>query len=89
MAALSAALIAELDEAVDGRSPERRADILRQVTSLFLSDAHRLSESQIGVFDDVLIRLIERADAPTLVLLSNQVRSRTMSEMLSAQSASG
>jgi uncharacterized protein (DUF2336 family) len=73
MAAPSAALIAELDEAVDGRSPERRADILRQVTSLFLSDAHRLSESQIGVFDDVLIRLIERADTSTLVLLSNDL----------------
>jgi uncharacterized protein (DUF2336 family) len=70
MAALSAALIAELDEAVDGRSPERRAEILRQVTSLFLCDAHRLSESQIAVFDDVLIRLIEQADAPTLVPLS-------------------
>jgi uncharacterized protein (DUF2336 family) len=73
MAALSAALIAELDQAVDGRSPERRADILRQVTSLFLSDAHRLSESQISVFDDVLIRLIEWADASTLVQLSNHL----------------
>jgi uncharacterized protein (DUF2336 family) len=66
---VSAALIAELD-AVDGRSPERRAEILRQVTSLFLCDAHRLSENQIAVFDDVLVRLIERADAPTLVPLS-------------------
>jgi uncharacterized protein (DUF2336 family) len=70
MAALSAALIAELDEAVDGRSPERRAEILRQVTSLFLCDAHRLGEKQIAVFDDVLVRLIELADAPTLVPLS-------------------
>jgi uncharacterized protein (DUF2336 family) len=73
MAAASATLIAELDEAVDGRSPEQRAEILRQVTNLFLSDAHRLSESQIGVFDDVLIRLIVRADTRTLVLLSNNL----------------
>jgi uncharacterized protein (DUF2336 family) len=70
MAAVSAALIAELDDAVDGRSPERRAEILRQVTDLFLCDAHRLSENQIALFDDVLIRLVERADAPTLVPLS-------------------
>src|ERR1700730_14001530 len=70
MAALSAALIAELDEAVDGRSPERRAEILRQVASLFLCYAHRLRQNQIAVFDDVLIRLIEQADAPTLVPLS-------------------
>jgi uncharacterized protein (DUF2336 family) len=73
MAAASATLIAELDDAVDGRSPERRAEILRQVTDLFLCDAHRLSESQIGIFDDVLVRLIERADTPTLVLLSNDL----------------
>jgi uncharacterized protein (DUF2336 family) len=73
MAAASATLIAEVDDAVDGRSPERCAEILRQVTDLFLSDAHRLGESQIGVFDDVLVRLIERADTPTLVLLSNNL----------------
>jgi uncharacterized protein (DUF2336 family) len=73
MAATSAALIAELVDAVEGRSPERQANILRQVTSLFLSDAHRLSESQIGVFDDVLVRLIERADASTLVVLSKNL----------------
>lgn len=73
MAATSAALIAELVDAVDGRSPERQASILRQVTNLFLSDAHRLSESQIGLFDDVLIRLIERADASTLAVLSDNL----------------
>jgi uncharacterized protein (DUF2336 family) len=73
MVAASATLIALLDDAVDGRSPERCAEILRQVTDLFLSDAHRLGESQIAIFDDVLIRLIERADAATLVLLSNNL----------------
>jgi uncharacterized protein (DUF2336 family) len=73
MAAVSTVLIAELGDAVDGRSPERRAEILRQVTSLFLCDAHRLSEGQIALFDDVLIRLIDRADASTLVPLSNDL----------------
>jgi uncharacterized protein (DUF2336 family) len=78
-AALSAALIAELDNAVNGRSPERRTEILRRVTSLFLSDADRFNEVQVGVFDDVLVRLMERMEARTLAQLSS-----TLSEVGSA-----
>ena len=48
----SAALIAELEGAQDGRLPERWARILLQVTKLFLADAHRLNEAQVAVFDD-------------------------------------
>jgi uncharacterized protein (DUF2336 family) len=68
--AASAVLIAELEGAVNGGSPERRVKMLRQVTDLFLSDADRLNENQIGVFDDVLIRLIERMESRTLAQLS-------------------
>lgn len=68
--AASAALIAELDKAVSGRSSQRRVEILRKVTSLFLSDADRLNEAQVGVFDDVLVRLIERVEARVLTQLS-------------------
>jgi uncharacterized protein (DUF2336 family) len=68
--AASAVLIAELEGAVNGRSPERRVKMLRQVTDLFLSDADRLNENQIGVFDDVLVRLIERMESRTLAQLS-------------------
>jgi uncharacterized protein (DUF2336 family) len=70
-ATISTTLIAELDEAVNGRSSERRVQILRQVTDLFLSDADRLNETQIGVFDDVLVRLTERVEARTLARLSD------------------
>jgi uncharacterized protein (DUF2336 family) len=74
MAAMeSAALIAELESAFDSRLPERWARILRQVTQLFLVDAHRLSKGQIAVFDDVLLRLMERADTQALALLSNEL----------------
>src|ERR1700727_2658898 len=69
----SAALIAELEGALDRRLPERRARILLQVTKLFLADAHRLNKSQIAVFDDVFLRLMERADAQALALLSNDL----------------
>ena len=67
----SAVLIAELEGAVKGGSPERRVKMLRQVTDLFLSDADRLNEKQIGVFDDVLVRLIERMESRTLAQLSS------------------
>lgn len=66
----STALIAELESAVKGRSSERRVKMLRQVTDLFLSDAGRLNESQIGVFDDVLVKLMERVEARTLTQMS-------------------
>jgi uncharacterized protein (DUF2336 family) len=72
-ATATAALIAELEGAVESRSPERWAEILRQMTTLFLADAHRLSEAQIAVFDDVFVRLMERADAQALALLSNNL----------------
>ena len=69
----SAALIAELEGALDRRLPERWARILRQVTKLFLADAHRFNEAQIAVFDDVFVRLIEPVDEKALALLSNNL----------------
>jgi uncharacterized protein (DUF2336 family) len=72
-ATASAALIAELDGAVDGRSAERWVEILRQVTLLFLTDADRFDESQIAVFDDVFLRLIDRVDVRAQALLSNNL----------------
>ena len=69
----SAALIAELEGALDSRWPERWARILRQVTQLFLTDAHRFNEAQIAVFDDVFLRLMQRADPQALALLGNDL----------------
>jgi uncharacterized protein (DUF2336 family) len=66
----STALIVELESAVKGGTSERRIQMLRQVTDLFLSDADRLNENQISVFDDVLVRLTEQMEARTLAQLS-------------------
>ncbi|RZN26025.1 DUF2336 domain-containing protein [Bradyrhizobium sp. Leo121] len=66
----STELIAELEDVVRAGSPERRIRILRQVASLFLADADRLSEHQIEIFDDVLVRLIGAVEARTLTKLS-------------------
>jgi uncharacterized protein (DUF2336 family) len=72
----SAEFIAELEGAVEGGSPARRARMLRQVTQLLLSSAN-LDERQIGVFDDVLIRLIERVEAKMLAQLSTTLSGLT------------
>jgi uncharacterized protein (DUF2336 family) len=63
-------LITELDAAVKAGSPERGDRILKQVTSLFLANVHRLGEAQIGVLDDVLVRLMECTEAESLASLS-------------------
>jgi uncharacterized protein (DUF2336 family) len=69
----TAALIAELEGALDSRVPERWSRILRQVTKLFLADAHRLNEAQTAVFDDVFLRLMEQADIQALAVLGNDL----------------
>ncbi len=68
VAAVSPGPIAELASAAKPESPQQ--EVLKQVTSLFLSNAGRLKESQIGAFDGLLVPLIERMDAVTLVSLS-------------------
>ncbi|MBU6461461.1 MAG: DUF2336 domain-containing protein [Bradyrhizobium sp.] len=73
----STVLLAELDDAINERSPARRVEILHQVTNLFLADGDRLNAVQIEVFDDVLVRLIERAEARTLAQLSGNLSGLT------------
>lgn len=75
----AAELIADVEAAVKDGSPERRVRMLRRVTDLLLSDATRLNQHHIRVFDDVLVRLIERVDAQALAQLS-----ATLAELASA-----
>jgi uncharacterized protein (DUF2336 family) len=73
-----ASLMAELDDAINDRSPTRRVEILRQVTNLLVSDVERLNPGQIDVFDGVLVRLIERAEIRTLAQLSRNLAGLTL-----------
>ena len=66
----SAELITDLEAAAAGGSPERRVLMLRRVTNLFLSSADRLNEHQINVFDDVIVRLMQRIEAQSLAQFS-------------------
>jgi uncharacterized protein (DUF2336 family) len=63
-------LIVEVEAAAKGGTPERRLRMLRQVTDLFLAGAAGLQPEQIGIFDDVLVRLIDRCDARALARIS-------------------
>lgn len=63
-------LFDDLDEVLRHGSPDKRVDMLRRVTDLFLSDADRLNDEQIGVFDEVLAHLINKIEAKTLAEIS-------------------
>jgi uncharacterized protein (DUF2336 family) len=70
-ATASAELIVEIEAAVSGGSHERRVLILRRLVHLLISSAARLNETQLCIFDDVLVRLIKHIEAQSLVQLSS------------------
>ena len=70
---IASSLFDDLDAALQSGSSEKRVAMLRQVTDLFLSEADRLNEEQIGVFDGVLVQLIERIETRTLAEISERL----------------
>ena len=54
-------ILSELEHAISTRSGET-ASILRQVTDLFLVNAGRYSENQLGIYDDIFAKLVERIE---------------------------
>ena len=63
-------VVDELEVAMRTGSSGRRTEVMRQVTSLFLSDAGKLSESQISLFDDVMGHLVEQIETKARAELS-------------------
>ncbi len=66
-------LIADLEDAIQSGSKDRRVETLRRITDLFVADADRLSDQQIDVFDDVLGHLIKRIEGKALAELSRRL----------------
>jgi uncharacterized protein (DUF2336 family) len=64
------ALMSELEDALQSGAPERRVMLLRRITDLFLNDANRLNEQQVGVFDDILSHLAHRIEERVLSQMS-------------------
>jgi uncharacterized protein (DUF2336 family) len=75
MTSTAHALIAELDVAISNASVARQAKILQSVTDLFLDSSMRFSDEQVAVFDDVIRRLMEKADNTALIKLSARLAS--------------
>ena len=72
-AVVSADVIAELEAVIKGGSPERRLRTLRRVFELLFSTIDRLPPEQICVFDEVLVRLLDRADTRALAEISTML----------------
>jgi uncharacterized protein (DUF2336 family) len=64
------ALMSELEDALQSGAPERRIVMLRRITDLFLTDANRLNEEQVGVFDEILTHLAHRIEERVLSQIS-------------------
>ena len=67
------ALLDELETTLASGSNSRGIEILTSVTDLFINGAPRFSEAQIGVFDDVMARLMVRIEAKARVKLAQRL----------------
>lgn len=61
----TASVIEELEDVLAVDSSDRRTEILRRVTDLFLG-AENFNHEQVGVFDDVLAHLIHQVETNAL-----------------------
>jgi uncharacterized protein (DUF2336 family) len=66
-------LILELDSALSRATGAWRNTTLRRLTDLFLLDAASYTEDQVGVFDDVISRLLEKVDRKVLIELAGRL----------------
>jgi uncharacterized protein (DUF2336 family) len=66
-------LIAELDSTLQRASSSQHLTMLRGVTDLFINSAEMFSDEHVAIFDDVIGRLIDKADRQALAELSNRL----------------
>ena len=59
----SASLIPELEDVIQHGSAEKRAQTLQRIANLFVDGAPQFNEDHIGLFDDVLCRLVYEIEA--------------------------
>jgi len=66
-------LLDELESAIQSGSSERRAEMLARITDLFVDNAPRVNDEQVGVFDDVFEYLIREIESEAMLQLSNRI----------------
>ena len=65
----AASVIDELEQVLAAGSSDRRTEILRRVTDLYLGHATGFKDEQVGLFDDVLAHLIKQVETRALAEL--------------------
>jgi uncharacterized protein (DUF2336 family) len=69
----SDSLVDDLETAIRAGSQEKRAEILRSVTDLFLGNAEHYSHDQVDLFDDVLGQLTRQVESNILAELGTKL----------------
>jgi uncharacterized protein (DUF2336 family) len=73
LALATQSLIPELEDVVQRGTPERRAETLRRVTTLFLDGAPQFRDDHVALFDDVIGCLIDQIEAKALAELARRI----------------
>ena len=66
-------LLDELEGALASGNINRRIDILTRITDLFINGANSYSEDQVGVFDDIMARLVNTIEAKARAKLAHRL----------------
>jgi uncharacterized protein (DUF2336 family) len=66
-------LLDELETTLTTGTISRRVEILTRITDLFIDGAQHFSEDQIGVFDDVMARLVTAIEVKARAKLANRL----------------
>jgi len=66
-------ILVELEDAIANGTSEKRVDVLRRVTDLFMIGADQYSEEQVGVFDSVIARLAHDIEARARAELAHRL----------------
>lgn len=66
-------LIDELENSFSSQSEERRQNILRRVTDLFIVQSDRLAEQHVDLFDEVILRLATKIEHQARASLSERL----------------
>jgi uncharacterized protein (DUF2336 family) len=66
-------LLDELEAALSSGTNTRRIEMLTRITDLFVGGAPRFSEDQIGLFDDVMVRLVTTIEAKARAKLAQRL----------------
>jgi uncharacterized protein (DUF2336 family) len=70
---VDSAFIAEVEGAIAGASSERRREMLRKVTDLFVSDRDEFTSEELAIFDNVIVRLAAEIEQAARELLARRL----------------